>query len=78
MTLKNFHFRSLVQEDSEIFPAFCNWVEKEAKHCNFKSESDICTAEDTATRDQIIIGTSSNKTREEALKMSWDLSMLDA
>lgn len=76
MTLKNFHFRTLTQEETEAFPAFCNRVEKEAKHCNFKCTNAACTAEATATRDQIVIGTSNNKIREEALKESWDLSTL--
>ena len=33
LTLKNFQFRSLSQEKAEPFAAFCNRVEKEAKHC---------------------------------------------
>ena len=64
-TLKNFHFRALTQNQEGTFPAF---FIKEAKHCNFKCANDNCTAEKIAIREQIIIGTSSNPTREEALK----------
>ena len=76
LTLKNFQFRSLLQENKESFATFCNRVEKEAKHCGFKCENAGCTAQDTAIRDQIIIGTSEDKIREEALMKSWDLSTL--
>ena len=33
LTLKNFQFRSLSQEKDETFIAYCNRVEKEARHC---------------------------------------------
>ena len=75
-TLKNYHFRSLGQGPRETFMAFCNRVDKEAKHCGFKCNSADCTAEQTAVRDQIIIGMTSEKIREEALKESWDLGSL--
>jgi len=52
LTLKNYQFRSLSQQLTETFPAFCNRVAKEAKHCHFNCEHADCTAED-----QIIIGT---------------------
>ena len=73
LSLKNFQFRALAQEKDETFPAFCNHVEKEAKHCHFKCESSACTAEATSVRDQIIFGISSHEIREEALKKYWDL-----
>ena len=73
LTLKNFQFRALSQEKEEAFVAFCNRVEKEAKHCEFKCANADCTAESTAVRDQIVIGTSCDEIREEALKNSWDL-----
>ena len=76
LTLKNHHFRSLAQDAHESFPTFCNRVYKTAQHCNFKCHNDDCTAEDTAIRDQIIIGTTHDKIREEALKNSWDLQQL--
>ena len=75
-TLKNYHFRSLSQNHDETFPAFCNRVQNESKHCNFKCLHDDCTAAQTAVRDQIVIGTNSKEIREEALLRSWDLKTL--
>ena len=76
ITLKNFHFRALAQYSTESFPSYCSRVEKEAKHCEFKCPHADCNAENTAVRDQIIIGTSINEIREEALLKSWDLTTL--
>ena len=76
LTLKNYQFRALTQHSNETFPAFCNRVAKEAKHCHFNCENNDCTAEDTAVRDQIIIGTNDANIREEALLPSWDLKTL--
>ena len=73
LTLKNFQFRALCQESKETFVSFVNRVEKDAKQCNFKCESDQCTAETIAIRDQVVIGTISGRIREEALKNSWSL-----
>ena len=64
------------QSDEETFTTFCNKVTKKAKHCNFNCESRTCTAEETAIRDQIIIGTREQSIRQEALKKSWDLKNL--
>ena len=75
-TLKNFKFRELTQAENEIFPAFCNRVEKEARHCYFKRKHNECNADEIATRHQIIIGTTNNMIREEALLKSWDLQKL--
>ena len=75
-TLKNFHFRDLNQQPDETFTAFCNRVQKEASHCYFKCENNDCTAEATATRDQIVIGTHYQNIREKALLKSWDLQTL--
>ena len=75
-TLKHYQFRSVSQNNQESFISFCNRVEKEAKSCNFKCTNSDCTAEDTAIRDQIVIGTTNDKIREEALKSSWDYSTL--
>ena len=47
-TLKNFHYRALTQANNETFPAFCNRVEQEAKHCHFNCTHPDCTAEQTA------------------------------
>ena len=75
-TLKNFQFRSVTQGKAETFIAFCNRVEMEAGHCQFKCDSNACTAQEIAVRDQIVIGTTSDEIREEALKKSWTLATL--
>ena len=75
-TLKHFHFRALSQGDSETFPAFGNRVEKEASHCSFKCTAADCSAESTAVRDQILIGTINNEIREQELLKSWNLTDL--
>ena len=36
LTLKHYQFRLINQEKTESFIAFCNRVEKEAKHCELK------------------------------------------
>ena len=76
LTLKNYQFRSLAQAPTETFPAFCNRISKEAKHCQFNCRHADCTAEETAIRDQIIIGTAEPNIREEALLRSWNLQQL--
>ena len=76
LTLKNYHFRYLAQESGQTFAAFCNKVEKEAKHCSFKCHHGDCTAEATAVRDQIVYGTTFDKVREEAFIKSWNLANL--
>ena len=75
-TLKNYRFRSLTQDSGETFAAYCNKVEKEAKHCSFKCHHGDCTAESTAVRDQILYGTTFEKVREEAFIKSWELKHL--
>ena len=60
----------------ETFPAFCNRSAKEAKHCYFKCHHSDCDAEETAIRDQIIIGTRNNTVRDDALLKSWNLATL--
>ena len=75
-TLSNYQFRSITQLADETFPSYCNRVEREAKSCSFKCAHAACSAENTAIRDQIIIGTINTKIREEALLKSWDLTNL--
>ena len=75
-TLKHFHFRTVNQLPDESFPRFCSRVEAEAKHCRFKCDDQNCNAEETAIRDQILIGTTNNEIRDEALKQSWGLNDL--
>ena len=76
LALKNHQFRSLTHEAHESFSTFCNRVYKVAPHCNFKCHNADCTAENTAIREQIIIGTTHEKIREDALKNSLDFQQL--
>ena len=75
-TLNNYQFRSVTQNLDETFPSFCVRVEKEAKSCSFKCQHLDCSAEATAIRDQIIIGTTDSRIREKALLDSWNLASL--
>ena len=74
--LVNFQFRSLTQQDGETFHGFCNRVDKESKTCYFRCENPTCNADKIAVRDQVVIGTTNSKIREEALLKSWELSDL--
>ena len=76
LTLKNFQFRNICQNPDETFISFCNRIEREAKHCQFRCSNDDCTAESTAVRDQIVIGLVNDEIRQEALKRSWSLAEL--
>ena len=76
LTLKNFHFRELTQNEGEAFSAFCNRVVKEAQHCSFNCQSPDCNASEIAIRDQIVIGTTQSKIKDEALMKSWNLEAL--
>ena len=75
MTLKHYLFQGLSQEADETFARFCNRIEAEAKHCDFKC-SPHCTVDKKIIRNQILYGTSNDKIREEAIKRSWDLENL--
>ena len=75
-TLQNYHFRDVIQNQGESFTAFCNRVDKEAKHCFFNCPHPDCTATQTAVRDQILIGTSNKEIRDEALLRGWNLATL--
>ena len=75
-TVKNFMFRELTQGENETFPAFCNRVEKEARHCYFKCKYNECNANEIVTHDQIVIGITNNMICKEALLKSWDLQKL--
>ena len=59
--------RSLTQQEGETFHGFCNRVEKESKTCYFTCESATCNADKIAVRDQVVIGTTNTKVREESL-----------
>ena len=73
ITLKHFQFQSNLQKENETSLAFCNCVALEVKQFNFNCESPLCTAEETAVRDQIIIELKDNDICQEALKRSWHL-----
>jgi hypothetical protein len=73
---ENFSVPLASTRKNETFISFCNRVAKEAKHCQFTCDSEQCTAEKTAVRDQIVIGTINDGIREEALKMSLVLDTL--
>ena len=55
MTLANFKFRGLTQNENENFDLFCIRIKNEAKGCNFKCTNDNCTIPDIMVRDQIPI-----------------------
>ena len=74
--LVNYQFRALSQHDGETFHGFCNRVEKESKTCYFTCENPHCNADKIAVRDQVVIGTTNPKIREEALLKSWELGAL--
>ena len=75
-TLANFEFHKLFQKESESFDSFTVRVKHEAKTCEFSCTSETCTVKNILTRDQIIIGTSNNEIRKNALKNQWDLDNL--
>lgn len=74
--MKNFQFKSLTQHKDEIFPSFCNRVQKEEIYCKFKCDHNHCTAEYIAIRNQILTELRDNDIRQEAVKKSWDLKQL--
>ena len=75
-TLANFKFHKLCQHQNESFDAFVLRVKEEAKNCSFSCLSQDCTVKDILIRDQIIIGTSNNDIRKNALKEEWTLKDL--
>ena len=62
-TLRNYEFRHVIQQTGETFNAFCNRVEKEGRTCTFCDcdTTSACTSTTNAVRDQIVIGTSNDK-----------------
>ena len=75
LSLANFKFRQLAQEDNESFEAFGLRVKREAANCDFKCR-DQCTVVETLTRDQILFGTRETEVRKNALKEQWNLEDL--
>lgn len=74
-TLSNFEFHKLEQKEAESFDLFVNRVKHEAALCEFKCV-DGCTVQDILIRDQIIVGTSNDEIRKNALKQQWGLQEL--
>ena len=74
-TLSNFEFHKLEQKESESFDLFVNRVKHEAASCEFKC-GEACTVQDILVRDQIIVGTSNDEIRKNALKQQWGLQEL--
>ena len=75
LTLANYRFRKLVQEEHESFETFCIRIKREAKNCLFKCGG-ACTVEDVMIKDQVLFGTREVEIRKSALKEDWDLATL--
>ena len=56
LSLANFNFRKIQQEEKELFEAFTIRVKREANNCDFKCNN-TCTVSNTMVRDQILFGT---------------------
>jgi hypothetical protein len=76
LSLANFNFRKLKQEEKESFEAFTIRVKREANNCDFKCTAARCTVSDTMVRDQILFGTRDAEIRKNALKEQWQLADL--
>ena len=72
-TLSNFDFHKLKQKADESFDSFAIRIKREAASCDFKCTSATCTAMDIMIHDQIIIGTTIDEIRKNALKNQWSL-----
>ena len=69
-------FHRIVQKPDETFDDFCHRVRSEAELCDFKCQSDTCTVKETLIRDQILVGTTNESIRGEALRKQWSLEDL--
>ena len=74
-TLANFDFHKLKQKEDESFEIFINRMKKEANGCSFQCNPD-CNIKDIMIRDQIIIGTTNDDIRKNALNNQWGLNDL--
>ena len=74
--IRNFEFRQLAQVKNETFSAFCNRVEAAGKTCTFCECNSDCSAKEYAIRDQIVIGTTNENIRKEAMIKNWSLAEL--
>ena len=77
VTLANFKFRKLNQEQGESLDLFIIRVKKEAQSCDFSCESANCSVRDVLIRDQILIGTINDEIRRQVLKEQWKLADLE-
>ena len=75
-TLLNYEFHKLKQHDGERFDDFLNRVKQEAYNCDFTCESVSCNIRDILIRDQVVIGTTNDEIRRNALKEQWPLEEL--
>ena len=75
-TLTNFEFHKLKQNEGERFDDFLNRVKQEAHNCHFSCASPTCDVMETLIRDQVVIGTSNDEIRRNALKEQWKLEQL--
>ncbi|XP_078481859.1 uncharacterized protein LOC144742686 [Ciona intestinalis] len=75
-TLANHEFHKIVQFEDESFDVYAHRVRHEAQSCHFKCGNGNCTVADIMIRDQIIIGSSNNEIRRNALTNQWNLSQL--
>ena len=75
LSLANFNFRKIQQEEKESFEAFTIRVKREANNCDFKCNN-TCTVSNTMVRDQILFGTKDTEIRKNALKDQWTLDDL--
>ena len=75
LSLANYKFRKLMQEQDESFEAFTIRVKREASNCDFKC-NEACTVIHTMVRDQILFGTRDTEIQKNALKDQWTLEEL--
>ena len=66
----------MVQAKNETFSASCNRVEAAGKTCTFCKCDSNCSAEEYPIRDQIVIGTTNENTREKSMIKNWKLAEL--
>ena len=75
-TLSNYKYHKLTQHQDESFDAFALRVKEEATNCSFKCTAAGCSVMNTLIRDRLIIGTTNDDIRRNALKDQWDLDDL--
>ena len=75
LTFAHYQFHKMTQKSSEAFDVFVNRVKHEASNCEFTCNDD-CTVGNILIRDQIIVGTTDDSIRKEALNNQWNLQDL--